>query len=322
MIQEMKPFSLKLIFALSLLLSPFFASAGNTQNVGGYAWSPNIGWISFNCVNTATCGTVDYGVHKNATGYLTGNEADSTPGYAWSASVGWIQFGGLTGFPIGPYSQNAQIDGSGNLRGWARALSYGGGWDGWISLSGTSPVYGVTFSSNLFYGYAWGSDVVGWVSFDAGGPDGVKILNPVDPAAFSLGGSEDIRVQVLPVGTADSEQKNVYVIPNTAFSTAGHTVRITITSSPASASGNTYQYSFNGGISYGTAGAATLDLSKGSNNYGTGFGFKVRVIRTSGASALSEQTITLQGVDITNSATVTKTFTLKPVSFDPKFKEI
>jgi hypothetical protein len=48
------------------------------------------------------------------------------------------------------------------------------GWDGWISLSGTlytSPNFagtgGMTYSSSTggFIGYAWGSDVMGWLSF-------------------------------------------------------------------------------------------------------------------------------------------------------------
>jgi hypothetical protein len=39
------------------------------------------------------------------------------------------------------------------------------GWDGWISLNGDN--YGVSFSSvtQRFSGYAWGSDVVGWINF-------------------------------------------------------------------------------------------------------------------------------------------------------------
>lgn len=46
-----------------------------------------------------------------------------------------------------------------------------GGWDGWIKLSSTASdahVYGVTFNSvnNKFEGYAWGSEVVGWIDFN------------------------------------------------------------------------------------------------------------------------------------------------------------
>lgn len=51
------------------------------------------------------------------------------------------------------------------------------GWDGWIELSGpnhTSPDFsgttgGVTFatSTNVFKGFAWGSEVVGWIKFTA-----------------------------------------------------------------------------------------------------------------------------------------------------------
>ncbi|MEK7499972.1 MAG: hypothetical protein AAB649_05200, partial [Patescibacteria group bacterium] len=83
----------------------------------------------------------------------------------WSSNIGWIQFGSLSGFPTGTgtQAQNANINGN-NLKGWARALSYGGGWDGWISLSGAG--YGVTLAGNNFDGYAWGSEVVGWVDFD------------------------------------------------------------------------------------------------------------------------------------------------------------
>ena len=60
---------------------------------------------------------------------------------------------------------------SGAFSGWLKALAGGsaesGGWDGWISLSGTSPSYGPTLTNGLYTGYAWGSDVVGWVDFSA-----------------------------------------------------------------------------------------------------------------------------------------------------------
>jgi len=37
-------------------------AASVSYNVSGFAWSENIGWISFNCNNTGSCGTSDYKV--------------------------------------------------------------------------------------------------------------------------------------------------------------------------------------------------------------------------------------------------------------------
>ena len=153
-------FVLFLISAFSLSYSK--VSAAVDGDLSGWAWSSGIGWISFNCSNTdsidGSCTKSGYKVHQNSDGTLTG--------YAWSPTIGWIQFGGFSsGFPTGSgtASVNARISGS-NVIGWAKALSADNqGWDGWISLSGTN--YGVT-SGSTFSGYAWGSDVIGWVSFD------------------------------------------------------------------------------------------------------------------------------------------------------------
>ncbi|MDE1874925.1 MAG: hypothetical protein KGH68_02570, partial [Patescibacteria group bacterium] len=154
------------------LLIPAATHAGTQDNLTGYAWSSNIGWVSLNCTNTNSCNSVDYGVNMNADGTLTG--------YAWSSNIGWIQFGGLSGFPNGngTQSKNAEVDGN-NLKGWARALSNDSSWDGWISLSGAG--YGPTLSGSSFSGYAWGSNVVGWISFSgSGSPDyGVTLAGTV-----------------------------------------------------------------------------------------------------------------------------------------------
>lgn len=142
-------------------------SFSESTDMAGYAWSSNVGWISMNCENTDTCGTVEYNVTVG-----TDNDID---GYAWSSNVGWIQFGnGLGGCPTGG-NCDARFDGSNEVVGWARALSHDDGWDGWISLScqnssgcGTSD-YGLTLAGPGFddVSYAWGSDVVGWVDFSA-----------------------------------------------------------------------------------------------------------------------------------------------------------
>jgi hypothetical protein len=129
--------------------------AGTTPAVdtdlSGWAWSSTIGWISMSGNG--------YGIKINTDQTLSG--------YAWSDNIGWIQFGDLSDFPSGSGtdSENANLSG-GDLKGWAKALSAdGNGWDGWISLSGTG--YGVTVNNTTgnFSGWAWGSDVVGWVDF-------------------------------------------------------------------------------------------------------------------------------------------------------------
>src|SRR3989344_900567 len=60
---------------------PVRAAAGD--DVNGYAWSDNIGWISFD-------GT-DYGVDIDDT---AGPTYGAFSGYAWSDAVGWIDFTG------------------------------------------------------------------------------------------------------------------------------------------------------------------------------------------------------------------------------------
>lgn len=148
------------------------------HNVWGWAWSENIGWISFSCRNIMAEGAgIDYGVDiDEVTGVFSGG--------AWSSSIGWISFepADLVGCPSGTCNASLGLI-AGELSGWARALSYGDGWDGWIKLRGTvqsdgSP-YGVSIISNpspppasVFEGWAWGGDdtveeaVVGWISFN------------------------------------------------------------------------------------------------------------------------------------------------------------
>lgn len=164
--------------------------AGVGDNVTGYAWSENIGWISFN--NTNTGGGISYGVDivENASG------VGVLSGYAWSENIGWITFNRtVAGTPpnndVGAvYSALAYIDGSNKLQGWARATTAcdntndgdcidtgsgegvgagtnSGGWDGWIRFNNNS-TYGLTLVPQLgtsyFTGWAWGSDVIGWIS--------------------------------------------------------------------------------------------------------------------------------------------------------------
>jgi len=165
----------------------------DTNNIRGFAWSPTIGWISFSCHNNqgAVCGT-DYGVHmitqKNINDGLfpgfTSADVGAIVGTAWSDKVGWISFDRATANsdstldalnePLDPFSGKpyiAKIDlNTYEVAGLARAINgIGEGWDGWISLrnNGAKP-YGVALSNingdNSFTGFAWGGQVLDWMS--------------------------------------------------------------------------------------------------------------------------------------------------------------
>lgn len=173
--------------ALFLLMSPTPAHASSSDNVFGYAWSANIGWIKMNnCDAPGSCTDINYGVSMQTTGetrYLTG--------YAWSSNIGWISFG-EDGVAVCPPTDPASSDcrarvewSTGTFKGWARACSVfkvgcsgelkspelTGGWDGYISLGDSdkndSAVFGVKMDTGTggFGGFAWGADVVGWVDF-------------------------------------------------------------------------------------------------------------------------------------------------------------
>lgn len=136
----------------------------------GYAWSENIGWISFRD------GSVPVEVGSDGT----------LKGYAWSENIGWIQFGGLstTDMPTTTFETKSQAKLiNQTLTGWARAVagisgSNRGGWDGWIALNGVkielksselakrAPLFASGCSATgCKNGAAWGSDVVGWIDF-------------------------------------------------------------------------------------------------------------------------------------------------------------
>lgn len=142
-----------------------------TSNFSGYAWSDNIGWISF-----GSCSPV-FGVGFDpATNKLSG--------YAWSDNVGWISFNesDLTSCPSGEC--NAKYV-SGSLTGWAKAISGSieNGWDGWISLNKKSSDlfnYGPLLQADgkSIRGYAWGSDAIGWIDFVSVAIDDMTITTP------------------------------------------------------------------------------------------------------------------------------------------------
>ena len=138
--------------------------------VTGWAWSSNIGWISFNCSNTNACTKNNYSVTISPQGVFDG--------YAWSSNIGWLSFKSSDVSRCG--AQASVSTTSGAVTGWMRATVATGndGWDGCIKLSDngigstfSSPDFtgkhGVTYNktSFKFNGYGWGGPVLGWVSF-------------------------------------------------------------------------------------------------------------------------------------------------------------
>jgi hypothetical protein len=163
-------------------------SPTNTVSLTGYAWSSNVGWISFNCADSNTCDSSNYSVTENSDG--------SFSGFAWNSNIGWIEFNpsfrGPSSISNGsnPYPFGVKVVGS-VLQGWARACSgtvngdcnsatRTDGFDGWISFAGNSAgnnsgtSYGVTVSANSqntyrsLKSFAWGSNVIGWIDMSAG----------------------------------------------------------------------------------------------------------------------------------------------------------
>ena len=160
------------LFLMNAVFGPVNITKAANSPVTGYAWSDNIGWIQMN----PAFGGVQL---DDSTGIFSG--------YAWSDNIGWVDFAPASGYPEMP-NEGAKLNlSTGQVTGWIKALSAANGWDGWIKMSGTSPAYGVSadLGTGVFSGYAWGSDVVGWVSFS-----GVT-MNPNAPVCDNDGICED-----------------------------------------------------------------------------------------------------------------------------------
>ncbi len=178
-----------------LLMAASAAMASESQNVRGWAYSDNLGWISLNHTIDKNATDTDYGVNINRQGYI------DVSSYAYLGQLGntgaseWITFDpDVAGSPPsdaigGGYLARAR---DGKLSGWARAISAcpwdaenkkctgagaapGSEWDGWIKLSGKAQNgddYGVELADGssedvkIFKGWAWAGDYGGWISFN------------------------------------------------------------------------------------------------------------------------------------------------------------
>lgn len=197
--------------AVSIGFSVQVVKAGTGDNTSGYAWSDTIGWISLNNLNAGDA--TNYGVNIDTAGNFSG--------YAWSDNIGWVSFNAsqLSGCPSGSCAPFLDWD-TGIVSGWARACagtatgncgsqaSRTDGWDGWIRLSGLS----VNTATGDFSGFAWGSDVVGWVDFS-----NVKVGNLIIPQCsdgVDNADAEDILIDMADPGCtslADTSESNAVV---------------------------------------------------------------------------------------------------------------
>jgi hypothetical protein len=137
--------SLLIIFGASFFyFLPYFllqelAQAAAGDNVSGWTWSENIGWISFNRSDTGNPPTAPF------------NEGSG---------------------PIAQYNSD-----TGELTGWMRVLAYDGDWDGWIrfcdsttsNCSGADQIARID-SNGDWHGWAWSDVVIGWLSFNSADP--------------------------------------------------------------------------------------------------------------------------------------------------------
>ncbi|MBP6908468.1 MAG: hypothetical protein KBB75_01430 [Candidatus Pacebacteria bacterium] len=174
-----------LSLALFVVGGQHFVQAKTGDNLFGYAWSSNIGWISFNnCTTTSasSCTGNPYGVTMNENnGNLSGE--------AWSSNIGWISFNETSGCPVSGCTTQPKVNpGNGTFSGWARALSHGGGWDGWINLSGA------TMGANNggirpVSGFVWGADVVGWVDMSGVSYGGAPTTVTLTASSWNNGSS-------------------------------------------------------------------------------------------------------------------------------------
>jgi|GEM_PF-2938973 len=201
-----------------------FFDATVLNNIRGWAWSGFLGWISFSCQNQGVCGSSNYGVHMVRNSDLAffgaGYDVGALVGHAWSDGVGWISFnkgeanadGSIPNdlFPARSYMAKVDILQNNQISGWARAMTasnLGENWNGWIKLAGDGGTwtgtictgvggsdysnsdrcnYGVKIGvSGDLEGYAWGGEVVGWISFNnltGGGVNNYKVYiadNPI-----------------------------------------------------------------------------------------------------------------------------------------------
>jgi hypothetical protein len=150
--------TVKIVVAVAMLAVPFGTSANTNDVFKGWAWTPNVGWVSVNNINGQGDVLYPYGVTIDASRNLTG--------YAWSSNIGWICFGSTCSGTAPDGAASWATLGSDQytpqVYGWARALAYSTGANGWISFNCQSD--GVHSVRNTCVG---GSDYKVWTTLNS-----------------------------------------------------------------------------------------------------------------------------------------------------------
>jgi len=103
-----------------------------SDNVYGWAWGSNFGWVSMNCLNDFDddgeitlpgdnhCAAGAYGVNIGSTGDF---DDDS---YSWSDNVGWFDFAPSTTVALDPFgvaTDDCSLNTDGTISGWSRSVA-------------------------------------------------------------------------------------------------------------------------------------------------------------------------------------------------------
>jgi len=215
-----------LIGAASDYLMDFHVYPSNTL---GWAWSENVGWLSFNysnCANTSSPGCVcDVwdtipGCPESAAGKINCGAYCAKPevygldvatdgrmaGRIWSNNIGWITFNNneVQGCPAGDCQPRLNMI-SGTTSGWARSCAVfenknacsgaldpeRGSWDGWLSLSCYNS------GCSLFY---YGVQIQ-TVESHVFAPENKSLVSLGIPEVIAEAASPDVVPEHLPVGT-------------------------------------------------------------------------------------------------------------------------
>lgn len=184
---------MKKIITIAVLALVFMGAVQATQvhagttELTGWAWSPNIGWLSFNSTNSGANPSGTGSAYSVKVSTTTGSDVGTFSGQAWSPNVGWLSFDTTGAAAIGTDCPSGTCAATVNMvtgvvSGWGQILSMKlEDTGGWLRLSGTnhaSPDFsgfqgtstkGVTYNKDTgaLTGFAYEPSAIGWISFGA-----------------------------------------------------------------------------------------------------------------------------------------------------------